>query len=205
MYKQIGIDLSGKKITIVGGGEVALRRVKSLACYSCEILVLAPEIDQRISDVKASETLPAKLKTVLNCYDKKYIEGSFLVIAATNQSDINRRVYEDCRELNILVNMPGGEEKSDIIFPAEVFAGSLSIAVSTNGKFPLLSRYIRKDLQERYTRFSDEYIEILEELRHIVLADYREDRHKIFAEALQLNLAELKNYKNLLKRPTEER
>ncbi len=205
MYKQIGIDLSGKKIAIVGGGEVALRRVKSLSGYFCEILVLAPEIDQRISELKAKEALPAKLKTILDCYDKKYIEGSFLVIAATNQSDINRRVHGDCRELNILVNMPGGEEKSDIIFPAEVLKGSLSIAVSTNGKFPLLSRYIRKDVQERYARFSDEYIEILEELRHIVLADYREDRHKIFAEALQLNLAELKNYKNLLEKPTKER
>ncbi len=191
MYRHLGVNFSGKKVVIIGGGKVALRRATDLKKYHAEIKVIAPEVEEAFHEID--------VEIIRDTYDRKYLDKSFSVIAATDEKEVNQRVYLDCKELGIPVNMAGGEEKSDIIFPASVFAGDLNISVSTSGKYPVLSKYIRQDLQERYKKFTNEYMSVLEELREFVLAHYRDERQEILEDALELDLENLKILLNKLR------
>lgn len=191
MYTNLAIDLQGKKISIIGAGPVALRRVKTLIKSGAEIQVISPRFEEGFEELD--------LECIKDTYNKEYIRNSLVVIAATDDRQVNLQIYRDCKELDILVNMVDGSVKSEIIFPAQALDGRLSISVSTDGLYPLLSKKIKHEVKEKYSRYTDEYLAILEEIRAIVLENYKDRKNKILSEVLELDLAEVKNYRNRLK------
>ncbi len=101
------------------------------------------------------------------------LDGIFLVIAATNSSDVNAAIFHEARQRNILCNVVDDPEHCDFYYPAVVRRGDLQLAISTNGQSPALAQRIRRELE---MQFGPEYARWLEELGR--------DRQQLFASKM---------------------
>jgi precorrin-2 dehydrogenase/sirohydrochlorin ferrochelatase len=105
------------------------------------------------------------VELVLSPYQKAYLVGATLVIAATNNTDMNRQIFADCQELEILCNVVDQPELCDFYVPALVRRGDLQIAVSTDGHCPAYAGHIRKKLEELFTDTHGLFVEALDHAR----------------------------------------
>lgn len=120
------IDLNGKRVLIVGGGKIASRRAKTLCMYGADILVVAPEIADEICQ------LPVAIKK--RRYLSEDLQNSFLVLAATDDHALNRRIAQEARGLGILVNNASDQNDCDFYFPAVALTDELSVGICGTGK-----------------------------------------------------------------------
>lgn len=129
---------------MVGGGIIAGRKARSLLEAGARVEVISPDL------TRALELLSKK--RLISCrkdiYRKKYIRGAFLVIAATADPAVNRRVSEDAAEFGLLSNIVDSPAQSNFIVPAVLSSNGLIIGISTSGKAPALSKRIKRDLRE---------------------------------------------------------
>lgn len=120
------IDLTGKKVLIVGGGKVAARRAKTLCTYGADVTIISPEIVEEICQ------LPVAI------HKKEYffedLVGSFLVLAATNNSELNCQIAAEARALGIPANNASDQTDCDFFFPAVILTQEYSIGISGTGK-----------------------------------------------------------------------
>jgi precorrin-2 dehydrogenase/sirohydrochlorin ferrochelatase len=189
------LNLKDRLVSVIGGGEVALRKVNTLLEAGANVQVVSPEFADGFS-------ILANRITIINaCYEERFIKGSYLVIAATSSKEVNKSIAEFCRNKRILCNIVDDIELSDIIVPSSIKRGSLIISVSTLGKSPALASKIRKELEEKYTEEYEEYVELLGSIRRLLLercSDIRE-RKRILREAIDLSIDELRYiYETLL-------
>ncbi|WP_313758036.1 bifunctional precorrin-2 dehydrogenase/sirohydrochlorin ferrochelatase [Tissierella sp.] len=192
MFYPIMIDISNKCIIVVGGGEVAHRKTKKLLEFGGNVMILSPNNIQKFQELK--ERYKEKLDFIYDEYNKKYIEGAFLVIGATSSRKVNKQISEDCKSLDILVNIVDSKEDSDFITPSIINNDAITISISTMGSFPYLSKKIRMDMEDSYKKFNKEYLDTLEEIRYLILDKYREEKKEIMDHALNLNIDELKEF-----------
>ena len=154
-YYPVFLSVRGKKCVVVGGGRVALRKVKALLEHGADVAVVSPALCPELSDLANAK----KIRALLKEYEPGDIKGSFLTIAATTESDTNQKVANEARRQKILVNVVDSPEQSDFIVPAYLRRGALTIAVSTAGSSPALARKIRtrleQDFGEEYTSLTD--------------------------------------------------
>jgi len=154
-YLPITISVRNRPCLIVGGGAVALRKVETLLDYETDITVVAPEPDEKI-EYYAQKNI---LKLEKRAYRSPEAASFSLVISATDDHDLNRRVYEDSHAAGVLVNVVDNPALCDFIFPAVVRRNSLTVAVSTDGKAPFLSGQLRMILENA---FPDHWNKIME-------------------------------------------
>ena len=160
-YYPIFLNINGRKCVVIGGGQVALRKVKALLEHGADIWVISPDICPELSDLANSN----KLQVSRRDYRTGDLEGSFLALVATSDHDINNKVSEEAKEKKVLVNVVDDPDISDFIVPSNVCRGDVNIAISTGGKSPALARKIRTRLEED---FDDEYASLallIEEVR----------------------------------------
>ena len=158
------VDLKGKQCLIVGGGEVAYRKAEILLRFEAVITVIAPELCSSIIDLEEQGYLEIQKST----YSKDYIEGAYLVVAATSSTEVNELVYNDALKNNIPVNVVDDPEKCTFIFPSVVKRGPLTIGISTSGAYPALSKKIRKISEEIFPEAYSEMVEMLADFRRWV-------------------------------------
>ena len=158
------VELRGKKCVVVGGGEVALRKLEILLQFGANPVIVAPEMNSSIKELGRQ----GKISITKKEYSRQDIDGAFLVIAAASEREVNENVFRDAQQSNIPVNVADDPGKCTFIFPSVVKRGDLVIGISTSGKYPALSKKIRKTIEEV---FPDEYSGILN-----LLADFR---HKV--------------------------
>lgn len=147
----LNIELSNKKIIVVGGGAVAERKITRFVATGGHIVVIAPQVTANITklrDESAIGHLPRQ-------YEDGDLCGAFLAIAATNDKAINMAVAAEAERRSVLVDVCDAPEKSSFTMPAVMTRGDLVIAVSTGGKSPALAKRIRDSLAKS---FGDEYI-----------------------------------------------
>lgn len=198
MFYPIMIDIHDRKIVIVGGGKVAYRKSKNLLKYGGKVIILSPET---IDDFKKLKDIyKDKLQFVYNKYEKVYIEDAFLVIAATSSSLVNQEISKDCKKLTILSNIVDSKEDCDFITTSIINNDNLTISVCTMGSFPYLSKKIRIDMEEKYKKFDKKYINVLEEIRNIILNKYPDKTREMMDQALELDLKDLKELLEKLKK-----
>ncbi len=161
MQYPLNIELKNVRCVVLGGGHVALRKVRTLLSAEAEVMVIAPEAEQAIFDLAAQ----GKISFSRSSYTRGDLVGAKLVILATNDSEVNNAAGEEARELGILVNAPKEPEKSDFSVPASVRRGSLLLTVSTGNNSPGLARFIREKLEEDFPEVLSEWLEILHTLR----------------------------------------
>ncbi|SHK31727.1 precorrin-2 dehydrogenase/sirohydrochlorin ferrochelatase family protein [Tepidibacter formicigenes] len=188
MFYPMMINLKNKKVTVIGGGKVAFRKVKKFLEFDCDIKVVSPLY------VDKFESLKDKITIIEDEYKKEYIKDSFLVVASTSNKELNEDIAIYCRENNILCNVVDDINLSDFIVPSSIKRGDLVISVSTMGKSPSLSSKIRKELEEKYDEEYEEYVNILGEMRALVLKKCNDEseKKKILNEIVNLNIEELK-------------
>lgn len=163
----IYLNLSGRRTVVVGGGTVALRKVQALAEAESRVTVVAEHISPALEDAFA---IP-NVEIVLSSYRKDYLVGATLCIAATNDHVVNKKVYADCQELEILCNVVDQPELCDFFVPAVVNRGDLQIAISTDGNCPAYAGHVRKKLEEMFTETHGQFVEELEKIRQHILAE----------------------------------
>lgn len=164
-YYPVFLNIRGKRCVVVGGGKVALRRVKVLLEHGADVEVVSPSLCPELGQLAKAQTITVLLKE----YEPKDIEGAFIAIAATAESDTNQKVADEARRQKILVNVATSPEQSDFILPSYLRRGNLTIAVSTAHRSPALARKIRtrleQDFGEEYASLADLIEEVRSELK----------------------------------------
>ena len=192
MFYPIMVDIFNKKIVIVGGGEIGYRKAKNFLEFGAKIVVLSPKFIDKFYELE--KEYKEQIRLINDVYNKEYIYGSFLVIGATSLRKINKQISIDSRDLNILCNIVDSKEESGFISPAIVNQEGLIVSVSTGGKFPYLCKKIREDMEDKYSKFDKEYMDLLEKLREVVLSEYKDRSQELFNYSIGLNRDELRKF-----------
>jgi len=200
-FYPIYLSLHNKKCLVIGGGKVAERKVKSLLECGAKVWIVSPSLTKSLTILFKRE----QIRWLNREYISDDLEGCFLVISATDDSDINKKIADDCLTRNIPVNVVDIPDKCSFICPSVVRRGDLCIAISTSGKSPMLSKGIRKKLEELFGIEYEEYLDLLGILRKKIIQDVPDiqSRKKIF-ECL-VNSDILQNIKDGKKELIEEK
>jgi precorrin-2 dehydrogenase/sirohydrochlorin ferrochelatase len=150
VYYPIFLNIKSKRCVVIGGGQVALRKVKMLLDCGANVLVISPiphpEI-KKLSKRKAIHLIQRDFKA-------GDLKEAVVTIACTNVKEVNRKVADEAKKTEVLVNVADDLERSDFISPSLFKRGNLMVAVSTSGVSPALARKIRaklgKNLGEEY-------------------------------------------------------
>lgn len=145
-YYPVYLDLHERPCVVVGGGQVAERKVTTLMQAEAQVTVVSPSLTPVLQSLSSAGTITHKAKT----FETNDIKGAGLVIAATDSEDLNSRIGRLCKDAGILVNVVSPPDESSFIVPSVVSRGDLLIAVSTAGSSPSLSRKIRQELEAAY-------------------------------------------------------
>jgi len=136
-------NLKGRRCVMVGGGSVALRKVRPLIEVGAAIDIIAPNINAAITALATKHSL--------NLHQRKFssgdLEGASLVIAATDDKQLNKQVSEQAQKLNIPVNVVDQPELCSVVFPSIVDRSPVQIAISSSGTAPVLARMLRTRLE----------------------------------------------------------
>lgn len=160
-YYPMMLDVKGRKCVVVGGGEVAARKVETLLDCGALVTVLAPRLEPELADMVAGR----KITHLNREYSKGGLDGSALAIAATDDENVNRSVYNDAVESRIPVNVVDVPELCTFIVPSIVERGDLLIAISTSGKSPAMAKRIRRELEEKFGAEYGVVLELMGEMR----------------------------------------
>lgn len=188
-YYPLFLNLTDQKCLVVGGGKVAERKILTLLDYDARVQIVAAEITSTLSRLVETGQLGFRQ----GAYRSFDLAGVILVVAATNQKEINHQVAKDCFENNILVNVVDDPNHSNFFVPAVVKRGSLQIAVSTAGKSPLLAKKIKEELEVQYGPAFEWLVDFLGELRDKVIkevANY-EQRQAILTHLVDKKILQL--------------
>jgi precorrin-2 dehydrogenase/sirohydrochlorin ferrochelatase len=157
-YLPIFLDVTGRECVVVGGGEVAARKVESLLEAGASVTVVSPRLSSKLEALVARGTV----RHVARGYQHGDLRGSTLVYAATDDPKLHRELAAEARALGIPVNVADVPELCSFIAPAVVKRGALQIAISTSGASPAFASRIRRALEQQ---FGVEYAMTLEVLR----------------------------------------
>lgn len=165
-YFPVCLNINNKRCVVVGGGTVAERKVKSLIACGAKVSVISPDVTYALRSLHESQSI----EWLSRAYQNVDIADAFLVIAATDDPQVQKQVFCEAEENNILVNVADVPEKCNFILPATVRRGDFTLSASTGGKSPGLARKIRQQLDGQFGMEYAAAIDLLGELRPIVLA-----------------------------------
>ena len=146
-YLPLHFDLDGRRVLVVGGGEVAARKLELLLAAGALIRLVAPDI-QPVAASQLKDQLEEKRHELLAApFNETHLQGCVLAVAASSDQQVNRQVSECCQQLAIPVNVVDAPELCTVIFPAIVNRDPLLISVGTSGGSPVLARTIRQQIE----------------------------------------------------------
>jgi siroheme synthase-like protein len=140
------LKLSGRRCLVVGGGDVGLEKVEGLLACDGDVTLVAPEAIPQLVALAAEGSIAWERRE----YRPEDLEGTFMVIAATGDTEVNIGVYEDAERRAMLVNVVDVPPLCNFILPAIIRTGPLAIAISTAGASPALAKRIRDEIAEEY-------------------------------------------------------
>ncbi|MFC2067408.1 bifunctional precorrin-2 dehydrogenase/sirohydrochlorin ferrochelatase [Chloroflexota bacterium] len=161
IYYPVALNIAGRQCAIIGGGEVALRKVNMLLGAGAEVTVISPNMCPDLIQM----AVRGKILTINREYRTGDLKNVFVAIAATDNVETNEQVVIEAREGAVLVNVIDDAENSDFIVPSSFRRGSLSITVSTSGKSPALARKIRSQLEKEISADYSTLVDIISEVR----------------------------------------
>lgn len=140
------LKLRGRRSLVVGGGDIGLEKVEGLLACDGDVTVVAPDLQpelQRLAD-------EGSIQWIAREYEPADLEGTFMVIAATNDSEVNIKVYDDAEKRAMLVNVVDVPPLCNFILPAIVRTGPLAIAISTAGASPALAKRMKTEISQLF-------------------------------------------------------
>ncbi len=163
----IYLELTGRRAVVIGAGPVAARKVQSLSEAGARVVVVA----EHVSTTFEQACQKPNIKLIISSYSKDYLAEATLAVAATNDLKLNRQVYEDCQELEVLCNVVDQPELCDFYVPAVVKRGDLQIAVGTDGKCPAYAGHLRKKIEDTFTEVHGQFLTELNVIRKRIIVD----------------------------------
>ncbi len=145
------LKLSGRKCLVVGGGDIGLEKVEGLLACGGSVTLLAPEAHPELQALAEEGSIEWDRREYAGPED---LEGAFMVIAATNDSEVNIGVYYDAEKRAMLANVVDVPPLCNFILPAIVRTGPLAIAISTAGASPALAKRMKREISDL---FGEEY------------------------------------------------
>jgi len=140
------LRLKGRRCVVVGGGEVGLEKVEGLLACDGDVTLVSPEAHHELVQL----ALEGSIRWERREFSSEDLDGAFLVIAATADSEVNIRVYEDAEARAMLVNVVDVPPLCNFILPAIVRSGPLAIAISTSGASPALAKRMKREIAEQF-------------------------------------------------------
>lgn len=148
MFLPLLFNVKYHKVTIIGGGKIALRKAIKVLDYGGEVTCISPNFEKGFSTLD-------KVQCIQKYYDKELLKEG-LVIAATNDYKLNLTVYNDCQQLGLFCSRVDEGEGSDFIFSASEQTQDIIISVSTKGKNPARAKKVLAKLIAKYEVISEE-------------------------------------------------
>lgn len=183
-YYPIFLKIKGKRCIVVGGGQVALRKIKMLLEHQADIEVISPVLCSKLQELADNE----QVHVIPRQYQKGDLRGATIVISATDNADINREVIEEARRSAILINVVDSPKESDFIVPSYLRQGDISVAISTGGRSPALARKIRTILERELGGEHSPLLDLIDEARAEVKSLRLNISGNAWQEALDLDL-----------------
>jgi len=147
------LRLSGRRCVVVGGGEVGLEKVEGLLACDADVTLVSPSAVPELEELAREGSIEWERRE----YRPEDLEGTFLVIACTDDTERNIAVYEDAERWAMLVNVVDVPPLCNFILPAIVRTGPLAIAISTAGASPALAKRMKREASEL---FGEEYAQL---------------------------------------------
>lgn len=188
-YYPLFLDLAGRRVVVAGGGKVAERKVRQLLACGARVIVISPDLTPRLRTWRRQRTLTWRPRRYKRCD----LDDAWLVIAASDDAAVNRRVAEDARRGRTLANIVDDAARSTAIAPAWFRRGALVVAFSTGGASPALARQLRLTLSKEIGRDYAAYVALLARLRRQVHRRVKDSatRQRLMRRLVRANLLPL--------------
>jgi siroheme synthase-like protein len=167
-YFPIFIDLKNKRSVVIGGGEVALRKVKDLLHAGALVTIIAPRLHDELASLCGSNPLHVSRE-----YCEGDLDGAVLAFSATDDSETNRRVFQEAQKKGIWLNSVDDPEHCSFIVPSSFSRDDLIVAVSTSGASPSYAAKLRRIIEASIPSNTEETLAALKEARNILKNDIR--------------------------------
>ncbi len=140
------LNLSDRPCLVVGGGEVGTEKVEGLLACDARVTLVAPDAEPPLRELAGEGTIVWERRP----FEPTDLDGHFLAIAATSDTDVNVSVYEHAETRAMLVNVVDVPPLCNFILPAIVRTGPLAIAISTAGASPALAKRMKREISEMF-------------------------------------------------------
>lgn len=175
----VALNLRGRHCVVVGGGSVGVRKTMALIAAGAAVTVIAPNVSPALR-VLADD---GRIRHHAEPFTPVHLEEAFLVIAATDQSNVNQAVADAARAHGVLLNMAAeaDDEAGDFATMATVRRDDLIIGVTTGGAGPALSAQIRRDLEAQYDLYWEPYVALLSAMRRVAKRNIADPEERAIA------------------------
>ena len=192
MFYPVFLDLKDRRIIVIGGGEVAERKIGSLLDTGAWILVISPKVTPGIASLSEQK----RIEVINRAYIAGDCAGAALIFSATGDPEISRAVYAEAAALGIFVNTADQPSQCSFIMPAVVRRGDIGVAISTSGTSPALAARLRRKISgiigPEYGRLAELLSRARPEIRRKILTETdRKDLHYRIIDSDIINLLKL--------------
>lgn len=184
----VNLNIKGATCVIIGGGEVARRKVGELISCKARVVVISPEVAPSILNMVKS----GRIQWHARCYQRGDLDDAFLVFAATDNREVQQKIAEEATESKVLFNSVDDPDACSFQVPARVRRGDFLLTVSTGGRSPALAAKLRRQLAAEYGKEYQQLVDLLGQIRKVIVVDGQTSEfHKmLFEKLLRLNLLE---------------
>jgi precorrin-2 dehydrogenase / sirohydrochlorin ferrochelatase len=161
--------IEDKPCLVVGGGAVGERKVQDLLAAGAQVAV----VSRTLTPALAALASQGKIVYLSEDFADNQVEGMALVMAATDDPEVNAEVFAAAQARSIWVNVADDPEHCTFIVPAQVKRGDLTLAISTGGASPALARQVREELQQHFGPEYGPYLDLLKRVRRRLLTERR--------------------------------
>ncbi|MFW2331237.1 MAG: precorrin-2 dehydrogenase/sirohydrochlorin ferrochelatase family protein [Nitrospinota bacterium] len=168
------LNIAGGLVVVIGGGKVALRKIKSLLEADADLLVVSPMVVDEIKELHANHSL----RLITKEFEPSVLNQAKFAFACTNSKEVNRQVYEVAVSQNIFVNVVDQPELSTFFVPSTLRRGLLTISFSTSAASPAISKYLREQLESKFTQSWEPFLELLAAARKKILSSQLSDEER---------------------------
>jgi precorrin-2 dehydrogenase/sirohydrochlorin ferrochelatase len=160
------VQLEGRRVTVIGAGEVALRKVGDLLSCGAQLCVIASAMHAGFAGL--AEEYGDRLSLMLREYRSGDLEGSLLAVAATDDTDVNRAVFAEAQKRNILINAVDDPPNCSFFVPSSFRKGDFLLSISTGGASPAIAARLCRELQGHIPEHIDSLLKALAEARAVL-------------------------------------
>src|SRR5690349_1656038 len=140
------LKLTGRKSVVVGAGSIGLEKIEGLLACDGDVTVIAPEAEPAVQELAKEGSIKWEQRE----YQSSDVEGALMIIAATNDTDVNIAVFNDAEKRGMLVNVVDVPPLCNFILPAITRTGPLAIAISTAGASPALAKRMKREIAAQF-------------------------------------------------------